>query len=85
MANEALIRQFTRPFSCDELWAATGDPNLVGPATAACVVLIMLMVISSLLLLASPYFSYKLAFGQIFEAVSVTAAGWMGALTDSSY
>src|SRR5262245_24974277 len=59
----------------------SGDPNIVGPATAACVVLIVLMVVSSLLLLASPYISYKLAFGQIFEAVSATAAGWMGALT----
>jgi hypothetical protein len=44
-------------------------------------VLIVLMVVSALLLLASPYISYKLAFGQIFEAVSATAAGWMGALT----
>ena len=59
----------------------TGDPNMVGSATAACVVLIVLMVVSALLLLASPYISYKLAFGQIFEAVSATAAGWMGALT----
>jgi hypothetical protein len=58
-----------------------GDPNVVGPATAACVVLIVLMIISSLLLLASPYISYKLAFGQIFEAVSATASGWLGALT----
>ena len=59
----------------------TGDPNVVGPATAACVVLIVLMIVGALLLLASPYISYKLAFGQIFEAVSATAAGWMGALT----
>jgi hypothetical protein len=59
----------------------SGDPNVVGPATAACVVLIVLMIVSSLLLLASPYISYKLAFGQVFEAVSATAAGWMGALT----
>ena len=59
----------------------TGDPNVVGPATAACVVLIVMMIVGALLLLASPYLSYKLAFGQIFEAVSSTAAGWMGALT----
>lgn len=59
----------------------TGDPNVVGPATAACIVLIVLMIVGALLLLASPYISYKLAFGQIFEAVSSTAAGWMGALT----
>jgi hypothetical protein len=59
----------------------TGDPNVVGPATAACVVLIVLMIVGALLLLASPYISYKLAFGQLFEAVSSTASGWMGALT----
>jgi hypothetical protein len=59
----------------------TGDPNVVGPATAACVVLIVLMIVGALLLLASPYISYKMAFGQLFEAVSATAAGWMGALT----
>jgi hypothetical protein len=58
-----------------------GDPNVVGPATAACVILIVLMIVSSLLLLASPFISYKLAFGQIFEAVSATASGWLGALT----
>ena len=45
------------------------------------IVLIVLMIISALLLLASPYISYKLAFGQLFEAVSTTASGWMGALT----
>ena len=39
------------------------------------------MVLGALLLLASPYLSYKIAFGQIFEAVSTTASGWMGALT----
>src|SRR5262249_58250198 len=59
----------------------TGNPNVVGPATVACVVLIVLMIVGALLLLSSPYISYKLAFGQIFEAVSPTATGWMGALT----
>lgn len=59
----------------------TGDASAVGPATSACVVLIVLMIVGALLLLASPYLSYKLAFGQIFEAVSTTASGWMGAMT----
>jgi hypothetical protein len=53
---------------------------VVGPATAACVVLIVLMIVGALLLLASPYISYKIAFGQLFEAVSATVAGWMDAL-----
>lgn len=59
----------------------TGDASAVGPATSACVVLIVLMIVGALLLLASPYLSYKLAFGQLFEAVSTTASGWMGAMT----
>ncbi|MGE0885480.1 MAG: hypothetical protein AB7P14_18180 [Blastocatellales bacterium] len=76
-----IIKPESQIFSLAADGSITGDPNLVGPATAACVVLIVLMVVSALLLLASPYISYKLAFGQIFEAVSATAAGWMGALT----
>jgi len=76
-----IIKPESQIFSLAADGSISGDPNIVGPATAACVVLIILMIISSLLLLASPYISYKLAFGQIFEAVSATAAGWMGALT----
>jgi hypothetical protein len=77
----SIIKPESQIFSLAADGSITGDPNMVGPATAACVVLIVLIVISSLLLLASPYISYKIAFGQIFEAVSSTAAGWMGALT----
>jgi hypothetical protein len=76
-----IIRPESQIFTLAADGSITGDPNMVGPATAACVVLIVLMIVSALLLLASPYISYKLAFGQIFEAVSATAAGWMGALT----
>jgi hypothetical protein len=77
----SIIKPDSRIFTLAADGSIAGDPNIVGPATAACVVLIVLMIISSLLLLASPYISYKLAFGQVFEAVSATAAGWMGALT----
>ncbi len=76
-----IIKPESQIFALAADGSITGDPNMVGPATAACVVLIVLMIVSALLLLASPYISYKLAFGQIFEAVSATAAGWMGALT----
>ncbi len=76
-----IIKPESQIFTLAADGSITGDPNMVGPATAACVVLIVLMIVSALLLLASPYISYKLAFGQIFEAVSSTAAGWMGALT----
>lgn len=76
-----IIRPEQQIFSLAADGSITGDPNQVGPATAACVVLIVLMIVGALVLLASPYLSYKLAFGQIFEAVSATASGWMGALT----
>ncbi len=76
-----IIKPESRIFTLATDGSITGDPNMVGPATAACVVLIVLMIVGALLLLASPYISYKIAFGQIFEAVSSTAAGWMGALT----
>lgn len=77
----AIIKPDSRIFTLAADGSITGDPNQVGPATAACLVLMVMMVVSALLLLASPYLSYKLAFGQIFEAVSSTASGWMGALT----
>lgn len=76
-----IIRPDSPVFTLAADGSIAGDPNVVGPATAACVMLVVLMIVGALLLLASPYISYKLAFGQIFEAVSATAAGWMGALT----
>ena len=76
-----IIRPDSPVFTLAADGSIAGDPNVVGPATAACVVLIVLMIVGALLLLASPYISYKLAFGQVFEAISATAAGWMGALT----
>jgi hypothetical protein len=69
----------------------SGDGNVIGDAVAltptiyACLVLMVMMVVASLLLLASPYISYKLAFGQVFEAVSTTASGWLGALTATGF
>jgi hypothetical protein len=75
-----IIKPESRIFSLATDGSITGDPNLVGPAMSACVVLIVLMIVGALLLISSPYISYKIAFGQIFEAVSATAAGWLGAL-----
>lgn len=76
-----IIKPESAIFRLDANGAIIGDPNVVGPAASACLVLIVLMVLGALLLLASPYLSYKIAFGQLFEAVSTTASGWMGALT----
>lgn len=66
-------------FSLDALGQITGDPARITQAVYACLILMVLMALGSLLLLASPYISYKLSFGQIFEAVSTTASGWLGA------
>jgi hypothetical protein len=62
-----------------------GDAAQLTPTIYACLTLTVLMVVASLLLLASPYISYKLAFGQVFEAVSTTASGWLGALTATGF
>lgn len=74
-----IIAPETGLFTLDANGAITSDPSRITQAVYASIVLMVLMVLSSLLLLASPYISYKLAFGQIFEAVSTTASGWMGA------
>jgi hypothetical protein len=74
-----IISPETGIFSLDPNGQITGDPAKITQAVYACLILMVLMALSSLLLLASPYISYKLAFGQIFEAVSTTASGWLGA------
>ncbi len=66
-------------FRLDASGAITGDPAMINQAVYACLILITLMVLGALLLLSSPYISYKLAYGQVFEALSTTASGWMGA------
>lgn len=66
-------------FTLNANGAITGDPARITQAVYACIALTVIMVLSALLLLSSPYISYKLAFGQVFEAVSTTASGWLGA------
>jgi len=73
-------QNFSRnPVSLDANGVITGDPSRVTQAVYACVILMVMMLLGALLLLASPYISYKLAFGQVFEAISTTASGWLGA------
>jgi hypothetical protein len=66
-------------FTLDANGVITGDPARVTQAVYACVILMVMMMLGALLLLASPYISYKLSFGQVFEAISTTASGWLGA------
>jgi len=68
-------QNFSRnPVSLDANGVITGDPSRVTQAVYACVILMVMMLLGALLLLASPYISYKLAFGQVFEAISTTAS-----------
>jgi hypothetical protein len=66
-------------FTLDANGMITGDPARATQAVYACVILMVMMVLGALMLLASPYISYKLSFGQVFEAISTTASGWLGA------
>ncbi len=52
-----------------------------GQAVYTSLIGVVVMGIGALVMFASPYLSYKLAFGQLFEAVSTTVSGWMGAIT----
>jgi len=42
------------------------------------------MAISGLMLWAAPYLAYRISTGQLFEAVSSTASGWMAAIVGSA-
>jgi hypothetical protein len=55
-----------------------GDPSrAVYPALIGAAI----MLVSALALFASPYLSYRVASGQVFEGVSGVMSGWMAALT----
>ena len=71
---------FTNPiFKLDpDTLNISGDPSrAVYPALIGAAI----MLVSSLALFASPYLSYRIASGQVFEGVSGVASGWMAALT----
>lgn len=58
--------------------AAYYDPKMV------IVISLVTMTISGLMLWLSPYLAYRIATGQVFEAVSSTASGWMAAIVGST-
>jgi len=43
----------------------------------------LVMLVGALAMFASPYISYKLAVGQVFESVSQVTAGWMAAIAST--
>lgn len=44
----------------------------------------IVMAIGGLVLMASPWISYKIAFGQVFEAVTTSVSGWVSGLTGAA-
>lgn len=52
--------------------------------TIIIIISFVLMTITGLMLWLSPYLSYRIATGQVFEAVSSTASGWMAAMVGSA-
>src|SRR6185295_6686594 len=56
----------------------SGDPSrAVYPALIGAAI----MLVSSLAMFGSPYISYRIASGQVFEGISGVASGWMAALS----
>jgi hypothetical protein len=71
------------PYSIDERTAQILKNNAYDPKFVIIITLVI-MAINGLMLWASPYLAYRIATGQIFEAVSSTASGWMAAIIGSA-
>jgi len=73
----------TAPYTIDERTAQIIKNNNYDP-TLIIILTLVIMLINGLILWLSPYLSYRIATGQIFEAVSSTASGWMAAIVGSA-
>lgn len=71
------------PYSIDERTAQIIKHNNFDP-TIIIIVTLCIMLINGLMLWLSPYLAYRIATGQVFEAVSSTASGWMAAIIGSA-
>jgi len=68
-----------------------GDPtglnginqDMMAPTIYTALTGAVVMLVGSLVMFTSPYISYKLCFGQVYEAVSSSVSNWMGALTST--
>lgn len=69
-------------YSIDEQTAELIKNNPYDPTFVIFITLIT-MTIAGLMLCLSPYIAYRLSTGQVFEAVSSTASGWMAAMLGS--
>jgi hypothetical protein len=73
----------TAPYAIDERTAQIIKNNAYNPTTII-VITLCIMLINGLMLWLSPYLAYRIATGQVFEAVSSTASGWMAAIIGSA-
>ena len=71
------------PYTIDERTAQIIKSNNFDP-TIIIIVTLCIMLINGLMLWLSPYLAYRIATGQLFEAVSSTASGWMAAIIGSA-
>jgi hypothetical protein len=71
------------PYTIDDRTAQIIKNNSYDP-TLIIILTLVIMVINGLMLWLSPYLAYRTATGQIFEAVSSTASGWMAAIVGSA-
>ena len=70
-------------YAIDERTAEIVKQGSYNPTFVIAITLVT-MTISGLCLWLSPYIAYRIASGQVFEAVSSTASGWMAAIVGSA-
>jgi len=70
-------------YTIDEKTAELIKTNPYDP-TLVIIMTLVIMTITGLMLWLSPYLAYRIATGQVFEAVSSTASGWMAAIVGSA-
>src|SRR5829696_2524623 len=71
------------PYAIDERTAQIIKNNAYDP-TIIIIATLCIMLVNGLMLWLSPYLAYRVATGQVFEAVSSTASGWMAAIVGSA-
>jgi hypothetical protein len=71
------------PYSIDARTAQIIKNNAYDP-TLIIIITLVIILINGMMLWLSPYLAYRIATGQIFEAVSSTASGWMAAIVGSA-
>src|SRR6266542_2724115 len=71
------------PYTIDERTSQIIKNNAYDPALII-IVTLCITLINGMMLWLSPYLAYRIATGQLFEAVSSTASGWMAAIIGSA-